>query len=179
MTDGGSSHIEISSTPINRQNRNIGFVVGFCCLLIPFICALHYVRKLHVAVSTHAAATSLGSLIIFASGGTLLRKNRFDFNKEHTESKAVKIMVSEKGYSCCSKGSQTWIVREYCSKVYDITFENLILICGTEHSNHILPFKFTEQMSRNTAWMVVLKKCNFRKTAKVQNRYVDPRKGNP
>ena len=107
MTDGGSSHIEISSTPINRQNRNIGFVVGFCCLLIPFICALHYVRKLHVAVSTHAAATLLGSLIIFASGGTLLRKNRFDFNKEHTESKAVKIMVSEKGYSCCSKGSQT------------------------------------------------------------------------
>ncbi|XP_029188089.2 uncharacterized protein LOC114955426 isoform X2 [Acropora millepora] len=93
MTDGGSSHIEISSTPINRQNRNLGFVVGFSCLLIPLICALHYVRKLHVTVSTRAAATLLGSLIILASGGTLLRKNRFDFNKEHTESKAVKIMV--------------------------------------------------------------------------------------
>ena len=35
--------------------------------------------------------------------------------------------------------------------LHDITFENLILICGTELSDHILPFKFTEQMSRNTA----------------------------
>ena len=96
MTDGGSSQIEISSTPINRHNRNIGFVVGFCCLLIPLICALHYVRKLHVAVSTRATATFLGSLIILASGGVLLRKNKFDYDKRHTESKAVKIMVSKK-----------------------------------------------------------------------------------
>ncbi|XP_067052884.1 uncharacterized protein [Acropora muricata] len=93
MTDSESGQIEISSTSINRRNRNIGFVVGFSCLFIPLICMLHYVRKLHVAVSTRAAATFLGSLIILASGGTLLRKNRFDYNKEHTQSKAVKIMV--------------------------------------------------------------------------------------
>ena len=42
-----------------------------------------------------------------------------------------------------------------------------------------LPFKFTEQMSRNRAWVVVLEKCLFRKIAKVQNRYVDTRKGKP
>ncbi|XP_029188166.2 uncharacterized protein LOC114955486 [Acropora millepora] len=93
MTDGGSSQIEISRTTINRQNRNIGFVVGFSCLLIPLICALHYVEKLDVAVSTRAVATLLGSLIILASGGALLRKNRFDYDNRHTESKAVKIMV--------------------------------------------------------------------------------------
>ncbi|XP_074615990.1 uncharacterized protein LOC141875580 [Acropora palmata] len=93
MTDGGSSQIEISSRSINRQNRNIGFVVGFCCLLIPLICALHYVDKLHEADSTRAVATLLGSLIILASGGALLRKNRFDYDIRHTESKAVKIMV--------------------------------------------------------------------------------------
>ncbi|XP_067052245.1 uncharacterized protein [Acropora muricata] len=93
MTDGGSSQMEISSTSINRQNRNIGFVVGFCCLLIPLICALHYVDKLHVADSTRAVATLLGSLIILASGGALLRKNSFDYDIRHTESKAVKIMV--------------------------------------------------------------------------------------
>ncbi|XP_074618792.1 uncharacterized protein LOC141877650 [Acropora palmata] len=93
MTDGGSSQIEISRTSINRQNRNIGFVVGFSCLLIPLICALHYVEKLDVAVSTRAVATLLGSLIILASGGLLLRKNRFDYDNRHTESKAVKIMV--------------------------------------------------------------------------------------
>ncbi|XP_015756374.1 PREDICTED: uncharacterized protein LOC107335850 isoform X1 [Acropora digitifera] len=93
MIDGGSGRIEISSTPINRQNRNIGFVVGFCCLLIPLICALHYFRKLHVAVITRAVATLLGALIILASGGALLRKNRFDYDIRHTESKAVKIMV--------------------------------------------------------------------------------------
>ena len=101
MTDGGSSQIEISSTPINRQNRNIGFVVGFSCLLIPLICTLHYVEKLDVAVSTRAVATLLGSLIILASGGALLGKNRFDYDKRHTESKAVKIMVREKSYLCC------------------------------------------------------------------------------
>ncbi|XP_074617652.1 uncharacterized protein LOC141876796 isoform X2 [Acropora palmata] len=93
MTDGGSSQMEISSPPINRKNRNIGFVVGFCCLLIPLICALHYVQKLHVAASTRAVATLVGSLIILASGGTLLRKNRFEYNEEHTVSRAVKIMV--------------------------------------------------------------------------------------
>ncbi|XP_015756375.1 PREDICTED: uncharacterized protein LOC107335850 isoform X2 [Acropora digitifera] len=89
----GSSQIDISRTSINRQNRNIGFVVGFSCLLIPLICALHYVEKLDVAVSTRAVATLLGSLIILASGGALLRNNRFDYDREHTESKAVKIMV--------------------------------------------------------------------------------------
>ncbi|XP_074615989.1 uncharacterized protein LOC141875579 [Acropora palmata] len=93
MIDGGSGQIEISSTPINRQNRNIGFVVGFCCLLIPLVCTLHYFRKLHVAVITRAVATLLGSLIILASGGALLRKNRLDYDIRHTESKAVKIMV--------------------------------------------------------------------------------------
>ncbi|XP_015756382.1 PREDICTED: uncharacterized protein LOC107335852 isoform X1 [Acropora digitifera] len=93
MIDGGSSQIEISSTPSNKQNRNIGFVVGFCCLLIPLICALHYFRKLHVAVITRAVATLLGTLIILASGGALLRKNSFDYDREHKESKAVKIMV--------------------------------------------------------------------------------------
>ena len=100
MTGGGSSQIEISRTSINRQNRNIGFVVGFSCLLIPLICALHYVEKLDVAVSTRAVATLLGSLIILASGGALLRKNRFDYDNRHTESKAVKIMVREKSYLC-------------------------------------------------------------------------------
>ena len=108
MTDGGSSQIEISRTSINRQNRNIGFVVGFSCLLIPLICALHYVEKLDVAVSTRAVATLLGSLIILASGGLLLRKNRFDYDNRHTESKAVKIMVREKSYLCHKKRSQTF-----------------------------------------------------------------------
>ncbi|XP_015756387.1 PREDICTED: uncharacterized protein LOC107335853 isoform X4 [Acropora digitifera] len=93
MTYSESGQIEMSSTPINRQSRNLGFVVGFSCLLIPLICALYYFRKLHVAASTRAVATLLGSLIILASGGTLLRKNRFDYDREHTESKAVKIMV--------------------------------------------------------------------------------------
>ena len=121
MTDGGSSHIEISSTPINRQNRNIGFVVGFCCLLIPLICALHYFRKLHVAAITRAVATLLGALIILASGGALLRKNRFDYDIRHTESKAVKIMVSEKGYLCYRKRSQT------CELLQNITVKFMIL----------------------------------------------------
>ena len=112
MTDGGSSQIEISSTSINRQNRNIGFVVGFSCLLIPLICALHYVEKLDVAVSTRAVATLLGSLIILASGGLLLRKNRFDYDNRHTESKAVKIMVREKSYLCHKKRSQTFELLE-------------------------------------------------------------------
>ena len=125
MTDDGSSQIEISSTPINRRNRNIGFVVGFSCLFIPLICALHYVRKLHVAVSTRAVATLLGSLIILASGGTLLRKNRFDSDKEHTESKAVKIMVSEKSYLCYKRRSQTFELLE------DLTMKFVILLLKT------------------------------------------------
>ena len=108
ITDGGSSQIEISNMSINRKNRNIGFVVGFSCLLIPLICALYYVHKLHVAVTTRAVATLLGSLIIVASGGALLRKNKFDYDKRHTESKAVKIMVSKKGYLCLKKRSHTF-----------------------------------------------------------------------
>ena len=107
MTDGGSNQIEISNMSINRQNRNIGFVVGFSCLLIPLIIALYYVHKLHVAVTTRAVATLLVSLIIVASGGALLRKNRFDYDKSDTESKAVKIMVSEK--SCVSQKKITYI----------------------------------------------------------------------
>ena len=107
MTDGGSNQIEISNMSINRQNRNIGFVVGFSCLLIPLIIALYYVHKLHVAVTTRAVATLLVSLIIIAIGGALLRKNRFDYDKSDTESKAVKIMVSEK--SCVSQKKITYI----------------------------------------------------------------------
>ena len=122
MTDGGSSQMEISSPPINRKNRNIGFVVGFCCLVIPLICALHYVQKLHVAASTRAVATLVGSLIILASGGTLLRKNRFDYNEEHTVSRAVKIMVSEKGHFCRRKGSQTCKLSENIAVKFMILF---------------------------------------------------------
>ena len=118
MTDGGSSQIEISSTSINRQNRNIGFVVGFCCLLIPLICALHYVDKLHVADSTRAVATLLGSLIILASGGALLRKNRFDYDTRHTESKAVKIMVREKSYLCHKKIPHTFKLHIHLNTTY-------------------------------------------------------------
>ena len=124
ITDGGSSYsqIEISSISINRQNRNIGFVVGFSCLLIPLICALHYVHKLHVAVTTRAVATLLGSLIIVASGGALLRKNRFDYDKRHTESKAVKIMVSKKSCLCHKKRSHTFELLENITVKFMISF---------------------------------------------------------
>ena len=127
MADGGSSQMEISSTSINRQNRNIGFVVGFCCLLIPLICALHYVDKLHVADSTRAVATLLGSLIILASGGALLRKNRFDYDIRHTESKAVKIMVREKSYLCRKKMPHTFKLFE------NITVKFMILFLKTSY----------------------------------------------
>ena len=112
MTDSERGQIEISRTSINRQNRNIGFIVGFSCLLIPLICALYYVRKLHVGASARAVATLLGSLIILASGGVLLRKNRFDYDKEQTESKAVKIMVSKKKLCPHKKGSHKFELLE-------------------------------------------------------------------
>ena len=167
MIDGGSGRIEISSTPINRQNRNIGFVVGFCCLLIPLICALHYFRKLHVAVITRAVATLLGALIILASGGVLLRKNRFDYDIRHTESKAVKIMVSEKGYLCYRKRSQT------CELLQNITVKFMILFLKTQYEfvgqNTAIIFYLSNLpniMTRNRAWVVVLIKCNFYKITK-------------
>ena len=167
MIDGGSGRIEISSTPINRQNRNIGFVVGFCCLLIPLICALHYFRKLHVAAITRAVATLLGALIILASGGALLRKNRFDYDIRHTESKAVKIMVSEKGYLCYRKRSQT------CELLQNITVKFMILFLKTQYEfvgqNTAIIFYLSNLpniMTRNRAWVVVLIKCNFYKITK-------------
>ena len=122
VRDDGSSQIEISRTSINRQNRNIGFVVGFSCLLIPLICALQYFRKLHVGASTRAVATLLGSLIILASGGALLRKNRFDYDREHTESKAVKIMVSKKKICLDKKRSQTFELLENITMTFMILF---------------------------------------------------------
>ena len=81
-------------TTSHRQNRNIGYIVGFSCFLAPFICGLYYVTKLHLSVYTRAAATFLNSLCIFASGLVLLLKNRLNFDKRDRESKGVKIMVS-------------------------------------------------------------------------------------
>ena len=122
ITDSGSSQIEISNMSINRQNRNIGFVVGFSCLLIPLICALYYVRKLDVAVTTRAVATLLGSIIILASGAVLLRKNRFDYDKRHTESKAVKIMVSKKSCLCHKERSHTFALLDNITMKFMISF---------------------------------------------------------
>ena len=93
---GGSDEItnRIVMTSSNRQNRNIGYIVGFSCFLAPFICALYYVHKLGLSVYTRAVATFLNSACILACGMVLLLKNQLNFDKRGTESKGVKIMVS-------------------------------------------------------------------------------------
>ncbi|XP_068722059.1 uncharacterized protein [Montipora capricornis] len=91
--DEKESEIERSFMSVDRLNRNIGFIVGFSCLLVPFICALFYVHKLHLTVYTRAVATFLGSLTILASGVVLLLRNSFDYDKRDKESMGVKIMV--------------------------------------------------------------------------------------
>ena len=99
MVQVGNSESEISiqvgMTSSGRQWRHVGFIVGFSCLLVPFICALFYVRKLHLTVYVRGVATFLGSLIIIASGMVLLLKNNLDFDKRIKESKSVKVMVSD------------------------------------------------------------------------------------
>ena len=91
--DEEESEIERSFMSVDRQNRTIGFIVGFSCLLVPFICALFYVHKLHLTVYTRVVATFLGSLTILASGVVLLLRNSFDYDKRDKESMGVKIMV--------------------------------------------------------------------------------------
>ncbi|XP_068695820.1 uncharacterized protein [Montipora foliosa] len=91
--DEEESEIERSFMSVDRLNRNIGFIVGFFCLLVPFICVLFYVHKLHLTVYTRVVATFLGSLTILASGVVLLLRNSFDYDKRDKESMGVKIMV--------------------------------------------------------------------------------------
>lgn len=81
-------------TSSRRQNRNIGFIVGICCLLAPFTCGLYYVRKLELSVYTRAVATVLNSFCILGCGLVLLLKNNLDFDKRDQDPAGVKIMVS-------------------------------------------------------------------------------------
>ena len=96
MAEGGNNEQtnRIVTTPANRQNRNAGYIVGFSCLLAPFICALYYVHKLGLSAHTRAAATFLNSVCILVCGMVLLLKNNLDFDKRDTESRGFKVMVS-------------------------------------------------------------------------------------
>ena len=96
IAEGGFNEVSNHgvATSTNRHNRNIGFIVGFSCLLAPVICALFYVRELNLSVYTRAVVTFLNSLLILVCGMVLLLKNNLSFDKRHTESNSVKIMVS-------------------------------------------------------------------------------------
>lgn len=98
IAEAGNTEVtnhRVSTTSTNLQNRNIGFIVGFSCLLAPLICALYYVRELNLSVYTRTAVTFLNSLVILVCGMVLLRKNDLNFDKRDTESNGVKIMVSD------------------------------------------------------------------------------------
>lgn len=81
-------------TSSDRQRRNAGFLIGFCCFLAPFFSAVQYVSKLHLPVYIRATANALNSICIITPGAVLLSKNTLGFNKRDKESMSVKIMVS-------------------------------------------------------------------------------------
>lgn len=81
-------------TSSDRQRRNAGFLIGFCCFLAPFFSAVQYVPKLHLPVYIRATANALNSICIITPGAVLLSKNTLGFNKRDKESMSVKIMVS-------------------------------------------------------------------------------------
>lgn len=90
-----------SMTSSDRQRRNAGFLIGFCCFLAPFFSAVQYVSKLHLPVCVRAIANFLNSICIAASGTVLLLKNSLGFDKKDKESMSVKIMVSAPETSYC------------------------------------------------------------------------------
>lgn len=81
-------------TSSDRQRRNAGFLIGFCCFLAPFFSAVQYVPNLHLPVYIRATANVLNSICIITPGIVLLSKNTLGFNKRDKESISVKIMVS-------------------------------------------------------------------------------------
>ena len=81
-------------TSSDRQRRNAGFLIGFCCFLAPFFSAVQYVPKLHLPVYIRATANFLNSICIITLGIVFLSKNTLGFDKRDKESMSVKIMVS-------------------------------------------------------------------------------------
>ena len=105
-TDGGGTeatdvennernrNTNMTLTTSDRQRRNAGFLIGFCCFLAPFFSAVQYVPKLHLPVYIRAIANFLNSICIITPGIVLLFKNSLGFDKRDKESMSVKIMVS-------------------------------------------------------------------------------------
>ena len=79
-------------TPWSRQMRNIGFIVGFCCLVAPLFCALYYVPEFHLKPWVSAFAIIVNTAVV-VTGTCLLYSNDLE-EGENKESHGVKIMVS-------------------------------------------------------------------------------------
>ena len=72
--------------------RNVGYGLGFCCLLAPVLTGLYYVKPFHLKPWVNAFAIIVNSTIVVC-GTCLLCSNDLDAGG-NTDSPGVKIMVS-------------------------------------------------------------------------------------
>ncbi|KAL9975528.1 hypothetical protein ACROYT_G012698 [Oculina patagonica] len=108
--NGAAGNIERPSvsnmTPCDRQIRTIGYIVGFCCLIIaPLFCGLYYVPNFHLKSWVNVFAIIVNSAVVVC-GTCLLCSNDLD-DGGIKESHAVKIMV------CCmgAVGFTCWMMK--------------------------------------------------------------------
>ena len=79
-------------TPCERLIRNLGYFLGFSCLIAPLFCGLYYVHQFHLKPWVNAFAIIVNSTIVVC-GACLLCSNDLD-GGGNKESRGVKIMVS-------------------------------------------------------------------------------------
>lgn len=79
-------------TPYERLIRNLGYLLGFSCLIAPLFCGLYYVHQFHLKPWVNAFAIIVNSTIVIC-GTCLLCSNDLD-GGGNKDSRGVKIMVS-------------------------------------------------------------------------------------
>ena len=83
-------------TPRERLIRNVGYVLGFSCLIAPVVCGLYYVHPFHLKPWVNVFAIIVNSTIVVC-GTCLLCSNNLD-GGGNKESHGVKIMVSTESH---------------------------------------------------------------------------------
>ena len=89
-------HTGRNLTPRERMTRNIGYAVGFFCLIAPVLCGLSYVHQFQLKPWVNGFAITV-NLAIVVCGTCLLLSNDFD-GGGNKDSHGVKIMVSTESH---------------------------------------------------------------------------------
>jgi len=102
-------------TPRERLIRNVGYVLGFSCLIAPVLCGLYYVHQFHLKPWVNVSAIIVNATIVVL-GTCLLCSNDLDGGGKK-ESHGVKIMV------CCmgAVGFTCWLIKAAIACVWAAT----------------------------------------------------------